>query len=77
MLCKHVNADLWPFCSQATTKLFIDGKFIESKTSEWLDIHNPVSTFAYFLPEKATCLHMESVSSPVFQRITRKKSSQK
>lgn len=28
---------------QPTTKLFIDGKFIESKTSEWLDIHNPVS----------------------------------
>lgn len=29
--------------SQPTTKLFIDGKFVESKTSEWLDIHNPVS----------------------------------
>lgn len=28
---------------QPTTKLFIDGKFVESKTSEWLDVHNPVS----------------------------------
>lgn len=34
---------MWPFSSQPTTKLFIDGKFIESKTSEWIDIHNPVS----------------------------------
>ncbi|CAG5866376.1 unnamed protein product, partial [Menidia menidia] len=24
-----------------TVKLFIDGKFVESKSSEWLDIHNP------------------------------------
>lgn len=31
---------------QPTTKLFIDGKFIESKSSEWLDIHNPVSIIA-------------------------------
>ena len=26
-----------------TAKLFIDGKFIESKTSTWYDVHNPVS----------------------------------
>lgn len=32
---------------QPTTKLFIDGKFVESNTSEWLDIHNPVSVNAY------------------------------
>lgn len=32
------------FFLQTTTKLFIDGKFVESKSSEWLDIHNPVST---------------------------------
>lgn len=28
---------------QPTTKLFIDGKFVESNTTEWIDIHNPVS----------------------------------
>lgn len=31
---------------QPTTKLFIDGKFVESKTTEWIDIHNPVSEMA-------------------------------
>ncbi|XP_076803630.1 methylmalonate-semialdehyde/malonate-semialdehyde dehydrogenase [acylating], mitochondrial-like [Clavelina lepadiformis] len=27
----------------ATTKLFIDGKFIESKTDKWIDLHNPAT----------------------------------
>ncbi|GBM32149.1 hypothetical protein AVEN_247011-1, partial [Araneus ventricosus] len=27
--------------SVPSTKLFIDGKFIESKTSNWIDLHNP------------------------------------
>ena len=27
---------------QPTVKLFIDGKFIESKSDKWIDIHNPV-----------------------------------
>lgn len=31
---------------QPTTKLFIDGKFVDSETTEWLDIHNPVSRIA-------------------------------
>lgn len=26
-----------------TTKLFINGKFIESKTSEYIDVHNPAT----------------------------------
>lgn len=26
-----------------TTKLFIDGQFIESKTSDWVDLHNPAT----------------------------------
>ncbi|KAK2856438.1 hypothetical protein Q5P01_005173 [Channa striata] len=26
-----------------TIKLFIDGKFVESSTTEWLDIHNPAT----------------------------------
>lgn len=28
---------------QPTTKLFIGGKFVDSATSEWVDVHNPVS----------------------------------
>lgn len=27
--------------SAPTTKLFIDGKFVESKTTEWMDSHDP------------------------------------
>ena len=27
----------------ATTKNFIGGQFVESQTSEWIDLHNPVS----------------------------------
>lgn len=30
------------FLPQPTVKLFIDGKFIESKSDKWIDIHNPV-----------------------------------
>jgi len=26
-----------------TTKLFINGKFVESKTKEWIDVHNPAT----------------------------------
>ena len=26
-----------------TTKLFIDGQFVESKTSDWIDLHNPAT----------------------------------
>jgi len=28
---------------QPTTKLFLDGKFVESKASEWIEVFNPVS----------------------------------
>lgn len=26
-----------------TTKLFIDGQFVESKSSDWVDLHNPAT----------------------------------
>jgi malonate-semialdehyde dehydrogenase (acetylating)/methylmalonate-semialdehyde dehydrogenase len=29
--------------SVPTTKLFIDGKFVESTTSQWIDVHNPAT----------------------------------
>jgi len=31
------------YSSAATTKMFIDGKFVESKTSEWIDLHDPAT----------------------------------
>ncbi len=34
------------FILQPTTKLFIDGKFVESKTEEWIPLYNPVSFLA-------------------------------
>lgn len=30
---------------QATTKLFLDGQFVESKAKNWIDLHNPVSKY--------------------------------
>lgn len=29
--------------SAPTTKLFIDGKFVESKSNKWIDVHNPAT----------------------------------
>ena len=26
-----------------TTKLFLDGKFVESKTTDWIDLHDPAT----------------------------------
>ncbi|XP_005917733.1 methylmalonate-semialdehyde dehydrogenase [acylating], mitochondrial [Haplochromis burtoni] len=40
--------------SVPTTKLFIDGKFVESNTSEWLDIHNPATNEVVGRVPKAT-----------------------
>ncbi|CAG01511.1 unnamed protein product [Tetraodon nigroviridis] len=40
--------------SVPTTKLFIDGKFVESSTSEWLDIHNPATNEVVGRVPKAT-----------------------
>ncbi|XP_039597696.1 methylmalonate-semialdehyde dehydrogenase [acylating], mitochondrial [Polypterus senegalus] len=37
-----------------TTKLFIEGKFIESKSSEWIDIHNPATNEVIGRVPKAT-----------------------
>ncbi|MED6276622.1 Methylmalonate-semialdehyde dehydrogenase [acylating] mitochondrial [Characodon lateralis] len=40
--------------SVPTTKLFIDGKFVESSSSEWLDIHNPATNEVVGRVPKAT-----------------------
>uniref|UniRef100_A0A8C6WKT3 Methylmalonate-semialdehyde/malonate-semialdehyde dehydrogenase [acylating], mitochondrial n=1 Tax=Neogobius melanostomus TaxID=47308 RepID=A0A8C6WKT3_9GOBI len=42
------------YSSVPTVKLFIDGKFVESKTSEWLDVHNPATNEVIARVPKAT-----------------------
>lgn len=32
---------------QPTTKMFINGQFVESKTNKWIDLHDPVSSSLY------------------------------
>lgn len=57
------------FCPlQPTTKLFIDGKFVESKTTEWIDIHNPVSEVvsAYML-----AITVQQGSVPLFKHLVK------
>lgn len=40
--------------SAPTTKLFLDGKFVESKTSEWIDLHDPATNEVVTRVPKAT-----------------------
>ncbi|KAK1888717.1 Methylmalonate-semialdehyde dehydrogenase [acylating] mitochondrial [Dissostichus eleginoides] len=57
VLNKKVPLQMGRMCyssSVPTTKLLIDGKFIESKTSEWLDIHNPATNEVVGRVPKAT-----------------------
>jgi len=37
-----------------TTKLFINGKFVESKTKDWIDVHNPATNEVVARVPKAT-----------------------
>lgn len=43
-----------------TTKLFIDGKFVESQTKEWIDLHDPATNDVVTRVPKATASEMES-----------------
>lgn len=42
-----------------TTKLYINGKFVESKTTEWIDLHNPATNEVVTRVPKATKAEME------------------
>ncbi|KAM6462124.1 methylmalonate-semialdehyde/malonate-semialdehyde dehydrogenase [acylating], mitochondrial isoform 2-T2 [Liasis olivaceus] len=46
--------------SVPTTKLFIDGKFVESKSNEWIDIYNPATNEVVGRVPKATQSEMEA-----------------
>jgi len=46
--------------SAATTKLFINGKMVESSTSDWIDLHNPATNEVVTRVPKATQAEMQS-----------------
>ncbi|XP_046664572.1 probable methylmalonate-semialdehyde dehydrogenase [acylating], mitochondrial isoform X2 [Homalodisca vitripennis] len=44
----------------SNTKLFIDGKSVESKTNEWIDLHNPATNEVVTRVPKSTKAEMEA-----------------
>uniref|UniRef100_A0A7R9HXH7 Probable methylmalonate-semialdehyde/malonate-semialdehyde dehydrogenase [acylating], mitochondrial n=1 Tax=Timema bartmani TaxID=61472 RepID=A0A7R9HXH7_9NEOP len=58
----HKWLQLRPQSSTAipTTKLFIDGKFVESQTTKWIDLHNPATNEIVTRIPKTTNSEMES-----------------
>lgn len=49
------------FASAApTTKLFIDGKFVESQTKDWIDLHDPATNEIVTRVPKTTKSEMEA-----------------
>ncbi|VDI40046.1 Hypothetical predicted protein [Mytilus galloprovincialis] len=65
-LGKHVGLSspsrLYGSVSPATTKLFIDGKFVESKTDKWIDVHNPATNEVVTRVPEATRDEMETAA---------------
>uniref|UniRef100_A0A4D5RA25 Probable methylmalonate-semialdehyde/malonate-semialdehyde dehydrogenase [acylating], mitochondrial n=1 Tax=Scolopendra viridis TaxID=118503 RepID=A0A4D5RA25_SCOVI len=51
------------YCLQNTTKLFINGKFIESKTKDWIDVYNPATNELVTKVPKSTEQEMQSAVS--------------
>jgi len=48
------------FASVDTTKLFINGKFVESSTTDWIDLHNPATNEVVTRVPKATQGEMQA-----------------
>lgn len=46
--------------SVPNTKLFIDGKFVDSKTKEWIDLHNPATNEVVTRVPKTTSSEMQA-----------------
>jgi malonate-semialdehyde dehydrogenase (acetylating)/methylmalonate-semialdehyde dehydrogenase len=44
----------------STAKLFIDGEFVESKTTKWLDVHNPATNEVVSRVPEATAAEMDA-----------------
>lgn len=59
-LFKYGISKAYATSSVPTTKLFINGKFIESKATEFIDLHNPATNEVITRVPKATSAEMES-----------------
>lgn len=46
--------------SAPTTKLFLDGKFVESQATEWVDLHDPATNEVVTRIPKSTRSEMEA-----------------
>jgi malonate-semialdehyde dehydrogenase (acetylating)/methylmalonate-semialdehyde dehydrogenase len=55
-----VNAFRYLASNVRTTKLFINGKFVESKANEWIDVHNPATNEVVTRVPKSTQSEMQS-----------------
>lgn len=53
------NATFHILRSVSTTKLYIDGQFVESKTTEWIDLHDPATNELVTKVPKATKEEMQ------------------
>lgn len=57
------NSKICHYSSGATTKLFIDGKFVESETDRWIDLHNPATNEVITRVPEATPQEMEAAAA--------------
>ncbi|KAK7590260.1 hypothetical protein V9T40_001873 [Parthenolecanium corni] len=51
---------VWSSTGAATTKIYIDGKAVESKSNEWIDLHNPATNEVVTKVPKCTTAEMEN-----------------
>lgn len=61
---RHAIQRSYSSATAPTTKLFIDGKFVESQATEWIDLHNPATNEVVTRVPKSTqsemCAAVES-----------------
>lgn len=60
-----------------TTKLFLDGKLVESQATEWIDLHDPATNEVVTRIPKSTPAEMQAAveSSKVAYKVTVERSS--
>lgn len=58
--CRNALQRSYSTASVPTTKMFIDGKFVDSKTTEWIDLHDPATNQVVTRVPKCTQGEMES-----------------
>lgn len=58
--CRNALQRSYSTASVPTTKMFIDGKFVDSKTTEWIDLHDPATNEVVTRVPKCTKDEMES-----------------